>query len=166
MQLMKGPFLAIILIGIDAWAKWFALTHIHPLQGSCYPFEGIAVCSCQVLSFSLNLLTNTGAAWGLFPHHPLLLLVLRLAILALLCIYLFLRRGGCGTWKQTPLWFILSGATGNIIDMLCYGYVVDLFHVRFLNWSFPIFNLADSYITIGAFLLLLPSIRWGKQHAH
>ncbi|MCP8897271.1 signal peptidase II [Shinella daejeonensis] len=67
-------------------------------------------------------------------------------------------------WRQTPrargiahagYAFIIAGAFGNLIDRALFGYVIDyvLFHTQ--NWSFAVFNLADSFITIGAGLVIL-----------
>ncbi|MCF3639205.1 signal peptidase II [Rhizobium sp. TRM95111] len=70
-------------------------------------------------------------------------------------------------WRQTPkargiahagYAFIIAGAIGNLVDRLLYGYVIDyvLFHTR--TWSFAVFNLADSFITIGAGLIILDEL--------
>ncbi len=143
-----------MLIALDVLSKAAALKWIAPLQGMRYPFGGIGIFEnfCSV-SFSLNTVANTGIAWGLFPGHEWILLGIRVAIAAGLFAYLFRSRpeGIFGA----ALWLIAAGAIGNILDMCCYGSVVDFFHVRFAGWSFPIFNLADSYISIGAALLLI-----------
>ncbi|MFT5162733.1 MAG: signal peptidase II [Alteromonadaceae bacterium] len=49
---------------------------------------------------------------------------------------------------------VLGGAMGNLYDRMSYGYVEDFIHVYYQNWHFPAFNVADSAITIGAFLLI------------
>jgi signal peptidase II len=51
----------------------------------------------------------------------------------------------------------VTGAIGNGIDYLAYGHVIDFFHFCFWGYSFAIFNLADSYITLGVFALLFLS---------
>ena len=52
---------------------------------------------------------------------------------------------------------IISGAIGNLIDRSLYGYVVDFLHVFYQNWHYPIFNIADCAISIGAVLLIWDS---------
>jgi signal peptidase II len=52
---------------------------------------------------------------------------------------------------------VLAGAIGNLIDRLVYGYVIDMLHVFYKSWSYPVFNLADSVIFIGAVLLIWDS---------
>jgi signal peptidase II len=54
---------------------------------------------------------------------------------------------------------ILGGATGNLIDRVIYGYVIDFIEVKIFNYNFPIFNLADSFIVIAFILLLIIEIR-------
>jgi len=50
---------------------------------------------------------------------------------------------------------VLAGALGNLYDRLSYGYVVDFLHVFYKTWNFPVFNIADSAICVGAGLLLI-----------
>jgi signal peptidase II len=70
-------------------------------------------------------------------------------------------------WRQTPkargvahagYAFIIAGAFGNIIDKVIFGYVIDyvLFYTE--TWSFAVFNLADTFITIGAALVILDEL--------
>ncbi len=54
--------------------------------------------------------------------------------------------------------FIMAGATGNLIDRIVQGHVIDFIQVHTANWSFAIFNLADSMITTGAVLIIIDEI--------
>ena len=67
-------------------------------------------------------------------------------------------------WKERNVWLglIAVGALGNIVDYSLYGHVIDFFHFTFWGYSFPVFNWADSYITVGLFFFLLLSSR-GKR---
>lgn len=58
---------------------------------------------------------------------------------------------------------ILGGAIGNFLDRALYGEVVDFLQFNFGNWTFPIFNLADSGICIGVALVILDSLLSMKQ---
>ncbi len=60
---------------------------------------------------------------------------------------------------------IISGAIGNLIDRSLYGYVVDFLHVFYQNWHYPIFNIADCAISIGAVLLIWDSFTSEPQKA-
>lgn len=76
-------------------------------------------------------------------------------------------------WKRTPgerlfahpgYALIIAGAAGNLIDRFLYGHVVDFILVHTETWSFAVFNLADSFITIGAGLVILDELV-GKKTA-
>ncbi|MBM3183880.1 MAG: signal peptidase II [Chlamydiae bacterium] len=146
-----GALLSLLLL--DGLTKKWAAFCLAPLQYGKYPFGGIGVFSDFFgISFSLNQVGNTGAAWGLFPEHPTLLFLLRIAIIAVLVGYLIFKRSN----HSFPLWLIATGAIGNVLDYVIYRHVIDFFHFNFWGYSFPVFNFADSYITIGVLLLCLP----------
>jgi signal peptidase II len=153
----KWAALLVFLFGADMLSKWAALHWIPPMGGGApfYPFGGIPVFSHFFgISFSLNYVTNTGAAWGLFAGHSGLLFSLRtIIILGLASYLLFFQKGG--ELPKFPTWLIVTGAVGNAVDYLLYGHVIDFFHFTFWGRSFPVFNLADSYITLGVAGLLL-----------
>jgi signal peptidase II len=52
---------------------------------------------------------------------------------------------------------LLGGAIGNVYDRISYGYVIDFIHVYYQTWHFPIFNVADCAITVGAIMLIIDS---------
>lgn len=153
-------FFLIALLCLDAISKIGALAWVPPMLSgnSSYPFGGIGIFSNVFgISFSLNCLVNTGTAWGLFPGHPGLLFGLRVLIISGLLYYLFLHRKRSG---MLPLWVAATGAIGNIIDYLLYGHVIDFFHFTFWGYSFPVFNLADSYITVAVcYMFFFPSFK-------
>lgn len=62
-------------------------------------------------------------------------------------------------WQAASIALILGGAIGNLIDRLAYGYVIDFLLVYYESWYWPVFNLADSAITVGAVMLFIDSIR-------
>ncbi len=98
----------------------------------------------------LTYVQNTGAAFGLFKGQQLLFIGLSLVVIAWI-VREFLTKS---SWAPSALWgcaLVLGGATGNLVDRLRVGYVVDFIDVR----VWPIFNLGDSAITVGVALLLL-----------
>ena len=148
---MKPWFL--LLLALDLLSKVGALYYIPSLQWGGYPFGGVPIFSDFFgISFSLNTVFNTGAAWGLFSGYPALLCFLRIGIVLGLGIYLFSSRSPI--LKMRSVWLIGVGAIGNAIDYLLYGHVVDFFHFVFWGYSFPVFNLADSFITLGVIGML------------
>jgi signal peptidase II len=149
----------LLLLGLDIVSKIEAISAIPPMGWGSYPFGGIGIFSDFLgTSFSLNFVVNTGVAFGLFPDHPNLLFAMRIAII--LGLIIFRKKIGGGF----PLYLILTGAIGNAIDYLLYGHVIDFLHFTFFGHSFPVFNFADSYITIGiASLFLLQSFKKTPQ---
>ena len=150
----------LFLFLLDLGSKIIANQWIPPMEplSRGYPFGGIPIFHTSFITFSLNYIVNTGAAWGFFTGHPTFLFWLRSAIILGFASYLLLSRKG----KEQPLfpsWLIIVGAIGNGVDYLLYGHVIDFLHFTFWGHSFPIFNLADSYITLGVlgFVLSRPA---------
>jgi signal peptidase II len=144
------------LVALDWLVKRLALAWIPPLVYGSYPYGGIPIFEWGGISFSLNFVVNTGAAWGLFAGHAGLLFAIRLAIIV-----------GVIGWvkKSWPIWLILAGALGNGLDYCQYGHVIDFFHFNFWGYSFPIFNVADACISIGALSLFLFPKKVGQPQA-
>lgn len=70
--------------------------------------------------------------------------------------------------KKEPfiLWsfvFILAGAIGNMIDRIYHGFVIDFIYLHINEYSWPAFNIADSFITIGAFLLIFDMLKKTRE---
>jgi len=120
----------------------------------------------QVLGvFDLVLAHNSGAAFS-FLHDAGGMqrwLFSAIAVAASAWIVWLLRRHGTQTLFALALSLILGGALGNLIDRIACGYVVDFLHFHWNEHYFPAFNVADSAITCGAFLLILDSFR---EHRH
>lgn len=142
----------LLLLSLDILTKIGALRWIP-----AWPSVGIPLFSFLGVSGSLTTVTNSGAAMGLFGGHATFLFVVRAAIILGLMVYLlFLQRDEA---RKIPLWLVVTGAIGNAIDYCAYGHVIDFVHLRFWGHSFPIFNLADCYITTGVSALLWLSRR-------
>lgn len=101
---------------------------------------------------SLKQVHNYGAAFSLFQDMRWILLALTAVVCAALLIYLL--AGQRRSWLlDLSLAMILGGAAGNALDRLIDGYVVDMFNTLFMN--FPVFNIADCFLTVGGILLCL-----------
>ena len=99
--------------------------------------------------FVLTHITNSGAAFGLFPQLSIVFTFVALAVS--LVIVFYYRSIPAGQWiVRLSLGLQLGGAIGNLIDRLRFGSVIDMFYVRF--W--PVFNIADSAIVCGVLLLM------------
>lgn len=149
-------FLALVLVDIVVKFCTFRFIPKMTWFHTDFPFGGIGIFrNFQGISFSLNYVENTGAAWGMFAGHSEILVTVRCLVIAGLLFYaLFVN---IDPLRRIPFLFILSGAVGNVLDYLIYGHVIDLFHFVFGRYSFPVFNFADMLISSGVILLFLLS---------
>ncbi len=152
--------IVIVIVLLDRWSKRLVArrislyTHIQIIPGF----------------FRLTHTENTGAAFSLFADSPApwkTALLIGFSVVALVVVSVLL-------WKNHPahmvsgigLSLIMGGALGNLWDRLTSGRVVDflLFYVRRYQW--PVFNLADSAIVVGAGLLIMEILFSRSHHGH
>ena len=105
---------------------------------------------------SLTYLKNSGAAFSMLENQQWFFTILTLIAMGAAFVYLYRHIKG-SIWLLLGLTLIISGGIGNFIDRLRQGFVVDMFHLDFMN--FAIFNVADIYLTIGVGLLLIYLLR-------
>lgn len=103
----------------------------------------------------LNYARNSGVAFGIghgtgFPYY-----VFSLAAIAVILWMFVSGRVGPGRGRLGALGLLLGGAVGNLVDRVASGEVVDFIELGIPQWHWPIFNVADSAITIGILLLLV-----------
>lgn len=142
------PYLAgaLLLVGVDQWTKHLARTNLKDSEGiSLIP--GV---------FRLQYLENRGAAFGLLQNQRLFF------ILTTVLVVMFLTYAYSKISKVSRFWpiqycivVLAAGALGNFVDRLLFQYVTDFLYFELID--FPIFNLADCYVTIGAGIVLLLS---------
>ena len=141
------PVVALVVLVADQASKAWVTANI-PLNTTLdviAPLRGI---------FVLTHITNSGAAFGLFPQLSIVFTFVALAVSVAIVFYY--RSIPAGQWLlRLSLGLQLGGAIGNLIDRLRFGSVTDLFYVRF--W--PVFNVADSAIVCGVALLMWHMIR-------
>lgn len=141
-------FIALLVFGSDQWSKAWVLRTLDWEQS--VPIFGNV--------FSLTLTRNTGGAWGFLPSGNLLFIVFAsIAVVALL--FAYHRLPHVPLLVGSALALALGGALGNLLDRLRYSYVVDFFYFHVGNFHWPIFNIADSAITLGIALLLFHFFR-------
>ena len=139
------------ITALDQWTKALTLQNI-PLYGHVPVIDGL---------FHLTYVQNTGAAFSSFEGMQWLFAL----IFALFTGWLIWEFSG----KRLPfkpldralIVGIYAGGLGNMIDRLRLGYVVDMIEVEFIN--FPVFNVADCFITCGCILLMLHLIFFNKE---
>jgi signal peptidase II len=110
----------------------------------------------------ITLVKNAGAAFGLFEGARLFFIIASV-IAAVFIVYLGLRLPRNERYKRILLGFILGGAIGNLIDRVYDGAVIDFIEMGIMGYWWPVYNVADIAVTIGAVLLLIHLLRGTHQ---
>lgn len=143
----RAYLIAVILVSagvlLDQWTKYLAVSRL----------KGNAPVILIDRVFQLCYLENRGAAFGIFQNRMAFFLICTLVILTFV-IYFYIRIPDSKRFCPLRLCmiFISAGAIGNMIDRIRLGYVIDFFYFNLID--FPIFNVADIYVTVAAFGLV------------
>lgn len=144
-----GFFLA---IGLDQWTKLLAVRHLMN-QPAFSIWEGV---------FELFYSENRGAAFGMLQGKKFFFLLVAVVVLTG-AVYAVIRMPA--DRKYLPLhliaMFLSAGAVGNMIDRFIRGYVVDFLYFKLID--FPIFNVADCYVTVSMFFFILLFLFYYKE---
>jgi signal peptidase II len=142
-KLMPYVLLSALIVVLDQWYKGFISRQLVRVGSSAAFLPGV---------LQLTLVHNYGASWGILAGKTTLLLaVTALVCAAILCVILLGKPAA--VLGRISLAFILGGAVGNALDRFLQGYVIDMFETQFMD--FPVFNVADCFITVGAVLMCL-----------
>ena len=118
--------------------------------------------SFTILPF-LNIVNfhNTGISFGLFkniiPQYLLLIIILSIIII----LFIWFIKTNLSTEKWGIL-MIISGATGNLIDRIFHGYVVDFIFLNYKDYYWPAFNIADMAISLGVIIIIFTTFAGNK----
>ena len=133
--------LSALIVVLDQWYKALVVRQLGRVGTSASFLPGI---------LRLTLVNNTGASWGILSGQTALLLIVTARVcLGILCAMLLDKPAA--PLGKISFAFILGGALGNALDRFLLGYVIDMFETQFMD--FPVFNVADCFITVGAVLL-------------
>lgn len=139
-----GIISVILLVTLDQYTKCLAVLHLKNKM------------SISIISdvFELHYLENHGAAFGIFQGQQLLFIIITVLLLLML-VYFYTCIPVNKHFVYMRLLFILfiAGAIGNFIDRCTCGYVIDFFYFKLID--FPIFNVADIYVTVAAALFII-----------
>ena len=107
--------------------------------------------------FYLTYTNNTGASFGILKNSRVLLIVLSIIALVILLRYI-------STFKETKynilgLGFLMGGIIGNLLDRVLFGYVRDFLNFYIIGYDFPVFNIADIFIVLGVFILIISILK-------
>lgn len=134
----------VILTVIDQISKLYIIKTME-LYDSIPVIDGI---------LDIHYIRNAGAAWGIFQNKQILFYIETVIILTM-ALLLYIRCLSKDKYKDIRILILLisSGAIGNFIDRIRFKYVIDFIYFKIIN--FPVFNIADCYVTIGVFLLII-----------
>ena len=110
--------------------------------------------------FDFIYVRNTGAAFSLFSDMTLLLGIVSILFCICVAVYWFVRKPKSNI-KRAAVSLLFSGALGNAIDRIFYGFVVDFISLKWFD--FPVFNIADVAIVVGAFTAVIYVIFFDKE---
>lgn len=135
-------YIIIIILGLilDRVSKVYAINNFieNPIEGPL---------------INLTYLENRGAAFGILQDKRLFFLLITIAIVCYLLYYFYKSYKANPTILNVSLSMIIAGALGNFYDRLINGYVVDFIEFSFFN--FPVFNIADIFVTLGCALMII-----------
>jgi signal peptidase II len=148
-------YLSLPLLGLDQLTKWLVRQQI-PYGSEVPVIPGF---------FSLVHVSNTGAAFSMFPGNNIFFVCLALAALAV-AIFLLVRDSferlisrRIGRATKISFALLVAGISGNLADRVFFGAVTDFLHFYVHEYAWPSFNVADSCICVAAGLLLLASFQ-------
>ena len=151
--------LSAVVIVLDQLSKYWALGALQPAG---LPHAVIPGVLNWTLAFNTGAAFNflaSGAGWQRWFFVLLALLISTVLVM-------WLTRTARRDWRTAmPLALVIGGAIGNMVDRLHAAAVTDFIHVYFRQWNYPIFNLADCAISVGAVMLIVFGMFAGKPHS-
>lgn len=144
--MLRLGWVALLVLIADQFSKWLAVAYLKAGSITLLPV------------LKLVLVYNRGAAFGFLDDRPgwqnglfiAIALVVSIAILGMIK-----RLEGADLQVRIALWAVFGGAIGNLVDRISVGAVIDFIQV---SQHFPVFNIADSAITLGATLLVMDAL--------
>ena len=133
-----------LLTLFDQWTKYLAVVHLKD-KDDIILIPGV---------FQLQYLENRGAAFGIFQNKKIFFFLITAVMIAVFA-YCYVRLLNQKSYRILRMLCVTytAGALGNLIDRIFRGYVVDM--IYFVPINFPVFNVADCYITVSTVILLI-----------
>lgn len=142
MQYLYMVLFALGIAGLDQLTKYWTVENLALFE-QAQAVPGV---------FHLTYVQNTGAAWSSFEGMIPLFVVLFVALTVAIVWEFSTNKLGFSTFEKWCIMAVFGGGLGNVIDRVRLGYVVDMIAVDFIK--FPVFNVADCFITCGCILLM------------
>ena len=144
---LRWLWLSLLVVVLDQWTKYLVLKHLVPSSShTISPFLNLTLVYNMGTAFSVLKFIGGWQRW---------FFVGVISIICLIIIIWMARLQKKQNLLAAGLALVLGGAIGNLLNRICYGFVIDFIdlHLKHLHW--PAFNLADSAICIGVGLLLI-----------
>lgn len=180
----KFPYLilGIVLFAFDQISKWFVTEVMikvvveKPMPNTLGFFEWLSSAPARLPPVSIEILPffnivmvwNQGVSFGMFSNgsHWGPWLLSGLSVIISIGFLIWLSRS-FSRLQSVAIVMVIAGALGNVVDRMRFGAVIDFLDVHALGYHWPAFNIADSAICIGVFLLIIQSFFFetGKKNA-
>lgn len=152
MKYIKAVIGVIVLVVLDQLTKLWAVSALKDKEAVSV-IKGI---------FELQYLENRGIAFGMFQNKYLIFILFTVIILvAIAYFYVNLPNTRRLIWLRFCLVLLAAGAIGNLIDRIVNNFVVDFLYFKLIN--FPIFNVADCYVTVSMIILIFLVLFYYKE---
>lgn len=152
--MLKWLWLSLVVVGLDQVSKLWVVSNFRL-------YESISL----LPSLNLTYVQNTGAAFSFLSTAGgwQRWFFVGIALVATIVLTIWLARLKSNErWMAATLSLILGGAIGNLYDRIAYAYVIDFIDVYYETWHWPVFNVADSAISIGVVMMLV-DIVWSND---
>ena|SRR5690625_3038020 len=142
--MIRYYLLALFFVLFDQWTKWLVVTKMDQ-------YESVPIIENF---FYITSHRNSGAAWGILQDQMIFFYIITVIVVIGL-VYLLHKYANESKLMAIALSLFLGGALGNFIDRLFRQEVVDFFDVYIFTYNYPIFNIADSVLVIGAIMTII-----------
>ncbi len=152
---LKYFFFILLLVLFDQGSKYVA---IYGFKKICQDL--FFTCSKEILPFfSFSFVCNQGVSFGMLHGIQNANFILLFVTILILGIFIYFLKKSRDNLERFAFLFIIGGACGNIIDRMTTGCVIDFLHFYYKEYHFPVFNIADSFVTIGGFLMFFAEVK-------
>ena len=148
-----GAIVSVFLVALDQFTKYLAVTHLKN-QPNIVLWQGV---------FELEYLENRGAAFGIMQGQKIFFVIFT-SIAMIAIAWFFLKKipdAPKYRFLDVICVMLFAGGIGNFIDRIRLNYVIDFFYFSLID--FPIFNVADIYVTVAAFAMILLGMFYYKD---
>jgi signal peptidase II len=147
---LRWLWLSLLVIVLDRVSKLLVLNHFDVMEVlRIAPFFNLTLTFNRGAAFSF---LSAGSGWQVWIFGAIAM------VISVALIFWLREISYRQTWLASAIGLVIGGALGNLSDRIHYGYVIDFLQFHWGNLYYPVFNIADSCICVGAFMLVLDSL--------